>query len=494
MSDKKMHPAMKRAQLHRKNTKEQVEELEERRREAAVLKAESVTGRKRPPAKSPAIRVNKAAQPKPKAVVKTPPKTSVTNKEVKEQKQHKPIERPKKKETRAPRESPYESSHEAVVKSKPKKVAEPEDFPEYVYVKTAKTAKQLMDEKKKNAVPKTQISPEEYERIKQARLKEDEGAQKNKKKVKADTEVKKKVVRDKETGKKKYKYIQQDPETFDEYWNEGYKPEKIEEISDMDNVATGKQIDNVIKRTGKNFAQTDKVKIDDNIKEIFTLEDLDPNKDELQYDVPIVDVDTIDTMINPAVLKKQTRDVLLIGLSESTKDAIIDMIMDSRMGRQNHVFDATVLVGDDDEAPKNCICIYSDTVPMKPPSEGHESTVEESSEDSFETHHKDRIKKVREKQQKEMDKSTKKKKVLAVPDKEHNEIAYNLKKDYPNARFIFLTKVSTTDRVDLQKLHANTAHFIDYKRFKKVFTELHRYECLVVDQSNKKRLYRIKFE
>lgn len=488
MSDKKMHPAMKRAQLHRKNTKEQVDELEERKRENAALKAESTTGKRRLPAKNPAVRVSKATQPKPKVVVKVPPKVGMNNKEIKEQKQL------SKKEPRAPRESPYESSHESVVKSKPKNVEEPEDFPEYVYVKTAKTAKQLMDEKKKNAVPKTQISPEEYERIKQARLKEDEGAQKNKKKVKADTEVKKKVVRDKETGKKKYKYIQEDPESFDEYWNEGYKPEKIEEISDIDNVATGKQIDNVIKRTGKTFAQTDKVKIDDNIKEIFTLEDLDPNKDELQYDVPIVDVDTIDTMINPAVLKKQTRDVLLIGLSESTKDAIIDMIMDSRMGRQNHVFDATVLVGDDEEVPKNCICIYSDTVPMKPPTEGHESTVEESSEDSFETHHKDRIKKVREKQQKEMDKSTKKKNMPAIPDNEHKEIPYNLKKDYPNARFIFLTKVSTTDRVDLQKLHANTADFIDYKRFKKVFTELHRYECLVVDQSNKKRLYRIKFE
>ena len=488
MSDKKMHPAMKRAQLHRKNTKEQVDELEERKRENAALKAESTTGKRRLPAKNPAVRVSKATQPKPKVAVKVPPKVGMNNKEIKEQKQL------SKKEPRAPRESPSESSHESVVKSKPKNVEEPEDFPEYVYVKTAKTAKQLMDEKKKNAVPKTQISPEEYERIKQARLKEDEGAQKNKKKVKADTEVKKKVVRDKETGKKKYKYIQEDPESFDEYWNEGYKPEKIEEISDIDNVATGKQIDNVIKRTGKTFAQTDKVKIDDNIKEIFTLEDLDPNKDELQYDVPIVDVDTIDTMINPAVLKKQTRDVLLIGLSESTKDAIIDMIMDSRMGRQNHVFDATVLVGDNEEVPKNCICIYSDTVPMKPPTEGHESTVEESSEDSFETHHKDRIKKVREKQQKEMDKSTKNKNMLAIPNNEHKEIPYNLKKDYPNARFIFLTKVSTTDRVDLQKLHANTADFIDYKRFKKVFTELHRYECLVVDQSNKKRLYRIKFE
>ncbi len=483
-----MHPAIKRAQLHRKNTKEQVEELEERKREVAALKAEGSSGKKRPTTKNPAARVSQAAQPKPKAVIKPPPKVGLNNKEITELKQL----RPKKKET--PRESPNDSSQE-VVKVKTKNVADtPEDFPEYVYVKSTKTAKQLMDEKKKNSVPKTQLTPDEYEKIKQKRLKEDEGSKKNKTKVKADTEVKKKMVRDKDTGKKKYKYVQQDPETFDEYWNEGYKPENITELTDMDDLATSKKIDNVIKRTGKNYSQTDKVKIDDNIKEIFTLEDLDPNKEELKYDVPIVDVDTIDTMINPSVLKKPTRDVLLIGPSESTKDAIIDIIMESRMGKQNHVFDATVLVGDDEEAPKNCICIYSDTVPIKTPAEGYDSTVEESSEDSFETQHKDRIKKVREKQQKELDKTTKKKKVLAVPDEEFKEHPYNLKKDYPNARFIFITKSSNTERVDLQKLHANTANFIEYKRFKKVFTEMHRYECLVVDQLNKKRLYRIKFE
>lgn len=488
-----MHPAIKRAQLNRKNTKEQAEELEERRREAAALRAESVSGKKRPVSKNPAARVNKAAQPKQKPPVKVLPKTTSTNKELKELKQKKPVERPKKSSTI--KESPHDSSQEAVVKTK-KLIEPPEDFPDYVYVKTTKTAKQLMDEKKKNSAPKAQLSPEEYEKIKQARLKEDEGAMKNKKKVKADTEVKKKVVRDKETGKKKYKYVQQNPETFDEYWDEGYKPEKTE-LTDVDNLATSKQIDTVIKRTGKNFAQTDKVKIDDNIKEIFTLEDLDPNKDESQYDVPIVDVDAIDTMINPPVLKKPVHDVLLIGLSESTKDAIIDAIMDSRMGKQNHVFDATVVEDKDASIPKNCVCIYSDTVPIKPPTEGHESTVEESSEDSFDTQHKERIKKVREKQQKELDVATKKsksKKVVAVPEKEYVEEPYDLKKDYPSARFIFLTKVSTTERVDLQKLHANTANFIDYKRFKKVFTDLHRYECLVIDQLNKKRLYRIKFE
>jgi len=51
-------------------------------------------------------------------------------------------------------------------------------------------------ETKKKATTKKQIDPEEYEKIKQERLRADQDAQKNKKVVKADTELKKKIVRE----------------------------------------------------------------------------------------------------------------------------------------------------------------------------------------------------------------------------------------------------------------------------------------------------------
>jgi hypothetical protein len=501
-----MNPSMRRAQRHQKNTKKQAEELA-LKKSNSESSTESTPVRKRTKAKNPAALVNKSNRPKTKKTGKTPPKTGQTSNEIREDKKRRLKERQQKRKERdrsrsASRSRSNHASHdseehsEVVVKVKSKSKKTPERFPDYHYVKKTKTAKQLMAEKKKNATAKNQISPEEYERIKQARLKADKEAMKTKKVVKADTEIKKKVVRDKHTGKKKYKYIQQDPKSFEEYWEDkDYRPE-THEIKDLDAIDARKRIDSVMKRTGKKYGPNERVKIGDDVKEVFTLEDLDPNKEESGNNIPIVDVDSIDTMINSTVLKSSRRDVLLVGLSESTKDAIIDEIMDSKLGRGDKVFDTTV-IDDEDEKPKGCICIYSDTVPIKPPE--NDSAVEESSEDSFDAQHKERIRKVREKQAHDKSKKreprrNKKKVVKAVAEDKYEEIPYDLRKDYPTARFIYLTKVSAIERVDLQKLWKNTASFIEFKRFKKKFSELNRYECLVIDQLNKKRLYRIEFE
>jgi hypothetical protein len=511
MSDRKMHPAMRRAQRDRKNTKEQVEKLAEKKRDAAARETNAPVRKRTTKPKNPAAMVNRASQPQAKKVGKVPPKTGLTSKELQKQKQKRLTERQNKRNERSrsrsrsrsttPRGSPYDD--EVVVRTRKVKKP-PEKFAEYKYVKKTKTAKQLMEEKKKNSSPKKQIDAEEYEKIKEARLRADKIAKTTSTVVKADTEIKKKIVRDKKTGKKKYKYVQQDPETFDEYWDKGdYKPETMDKVTDFDDAVNRRKIDSVMKRTGKQYGPNDKVKIGDDVKKVFTLEDLDPSRNEKKYKIPIVDVDNVDMMLSADVLKKSRRDVLLIGPSESTKDAIIDVIMESKMGQQDKVFDATIIEGDD-EVPKGCICIYSDTVPIKPPSDDPDSTVEEeeSSEDSFDVQHKERIQKVREKQRlekeekrkKERRNKNKKKVVIAKPEKEYVEAPYDLRKDYPTARFIFLTKASMTERVDIQKLHRNIASFVEFKRFKKEFINLHRYECLVIDQLNKKRLYRIEFE
>lgn len=492
-----MNPAMRRAQRHRKNTKEQFLELERKRESKTQERIRSPPKRTKP--KNPAALVSRAGQAADKKQGKIPPKTGLNSSELRERKKKRITAQERKqinKESGNRSVTPNPSPHRTKVKNK-KKIAPPEDFPEWHYVKATKTAKQLMEEKKRNAAPKQKMSPEEYEQIKQERLQLDQDVKKNKRTVKAGVEVKKKVVRDKQTGKKKYKYIQQDPESYEEYWKkEDYRPPATSEIKDVDDLNNRKKIDKVMKRTGRKYGPNEKVKINDDLKQIFTLEDLDPRKGESQHNIPIVDVNSIDIMINPTILKKSRRDVLLIGLSESTKDALIDVIMESKMGKKDRVFDATIME-EDNITPKDCICIYSDTVPIKPYNDKSEHL--EDSEDSFDAQHKERIKKIKEKQKTTTKKSsrrskTKKKVVIATAETEYAEEPYNLRKKYPTARFICLTKVSTAERVDLQKLHQNTANFIDFERFKKEFTDLRRFECLVIDQLNKKRLYRIEFE
>ena len=169
----------------------------------------------------------------------------------------------------------------------------------------------------------------------------------------------------------------------------------------------------------------------------------------------IVDINKV---LSTRIMSHSMKDIVMIGPSESTKDSIMDIISGSRIGRKGNVFDADLEENADKEIPAGAVAVFSDDAPSLPPKKPTDP------------------------------------KMLAAwkknpPKPQH----YNLRGDYPTARFLFLTKVSSDEYLDWKRYHSNVAPFTDFKEFKEVCGDMLRFEFLIVDLLDKK-FYKMQIE
>lgn len=317
-----------------------------------------------------------------------------------------------------------------------------EVFEKYVYVKTNPTARELMALKREAAQRKSKYTEKEYEKIKKARLKADRRKKKKPQIIKASATTKKKLVK-KGDDEDKYEYEFEDITSESDEIEDDRAQVKFKEVDDK---KTKDIVNYGLKSIGpRNAGEKAKVKKED--LDQFTLEDLDPNnKHKSKKITKIVD---INKLFNNRILNKIRRDIVLIGPSESTKDSIVDLIMESRIGKKNHVFDTGLEENEDIAIPTDAVALFFDDVPYKPPVKPTDP------------------------------KLAKTWKAPKIPE-------YNLKKEYPHARFMCLTKVSSDENVDWHKFHQNTAKFLDFNTFKSIYSEVARYNFLIVDLQDKK--------
>jgi len=352
----------------------------------------------------------------------------------------------------------------------PRPIRQAEGFKPPAYVSHTKTANQIRQEKLNTHT--NSIDPEEYERIKSERIKDMN---------KAKTVVKAKIVESKhlktlgdEESHYKYEYAEEEMDSWEEI-----KPDKKKK--------SRKKIDDsqCVKKSMAMIGRkhpSERIKVKDTDKDKYDVEDLEDtdnsglkNKDKLSVSV----LSNLNKLINRNVHGNH-RDILLVGLSESTKDAVIDLLMETELGSSGLIFDTTLEENETKEIPEAAFAIFSEKVPILP----IEQRDEESSEE-------DGVKaRTRATKKLTKPKPNQKKTVIAVGD-EYAEDPFNIKEDYPSIRFIFLVKVSAHDRVDIKKLHENLAPFSPFEKFKKLFIELTRAECLLVDTTNHKQLYHV---
>jgi len=373
---------------------------------------------------------------------------------------------------RGTRQQPVAEVHD-VVQRKPvqaRPVRQAEGFKPPAYVNHTKTANQIRQEKL-NAHTNS-IDPEEYARIKSERIKE-----MNREK----TVVKAKIVESKhlktlgdEESHYKYEYAEEEMDSWEEI-----KPEKKKKSKKKTD--DSQCVKKSMAMIGRKHP-SERIKVKDTDKDKYDVEDLEETdvsgrKGHDKFSVSVLN--NLNRLVNRNV-HGNNRDILLVGLSESTKDAVIDLLMETELGNSGLVFDTTLEENETKEIPEAAFAIFSEKVPILPLEERDE---ESSEEDGVKARSRATKKLVKPK-------PTKKKTVLAVGD-DYEEPPFNIKEDYPSVRFIFLVKVSAYDRVDIKKLHENLAPFAPFEKFKKLFIELTRAECLLVDTTNHKQLFHV---
>jgi len=540
-----VHPAVARAQRNAKNTRKQMEDDRLRKQEAVKQHNDPVIRRRsNKPVNAAAVLRNIIAPPPPAPKVeKEKPTKKPTNKEILALKKRRitpearrggaskgdsrsespppsprrppPPNRAKQrhKQKQAPRKQRVTSDDKQKAAKTAKesrsgftdgaRVITPEHkdavFEEYVYVKKGKTAKQLLDEKRAAMLARKQGGNDdrEYEKIKQERLKEDHRVRKAKKKTvdKAKITDTRSMKREgDEDGSKKYKIEYKEDEM--ESWDSDIEIEP-QHIKDIDQREARRRVDKVMQRIGKGNDPSERIKVKDRDKDRFVLEDLGNQKSKSRKQMPIVDIKDLNLLVNPSMASAERRDILLVGVSESAKDTIIDCILDTQIGIANKIFDTTLEENEDKDIPDDNVAIFSEKVPILALKDRED--YDSSDEDGTQARRRALAKKKKMAEEdtkaakKDRAKVSKNKVVKAMIEKQVVEDNFVLSEDFPSVRLVILTKVSANDRVDIRDLHQNIARFVPFERFKKKFKKLNRYECLIIDQSNNRQIYRMEF-
>lgn len=395
-----------------------------------------------------------------------------------------PIRRPPTKpvvkgSSRAPQRN---EQKDVKVKPSQRKV---EKFDPVVVVRHTKTAAQLQAEKLNRG--KT-IDPDEYEKIKEQRIRDLEKQMNSERKV-----VKAKIVEKKQTraeGDEETPYDCSYEEEEIESWES--IEEDVKHIKEIDPREDAKRVKKSMAMLGRK-TPSEKIKIQTDID--YEVEDLDEdnafkgakNGPQKKDKMPVVNLDNLGTIIKSDITQKSKRDILLVGLSESAKDTITDLLMETTLGKAGRIFDTSLEENETKTPPKTSIAMFSEKVPILPLDQREEDSSEEDGVKA-----RTRAKEKQKLAQKAAPKNTKKKVIAKGEDRVVDE-KFDVKKDYPSVRFIFLVKVSAHDRVDIKNLHYNVAPFTPIDKFKKKFTELTRAECLVIDLENRNQIYHMEF-
>lgn len=350
-----------------------------------------------------------------------------------------------------------------------------------------KTAAEIIAEKNRRQI-KQNIDPEEHAHIVEERLKAIEennrSAEKGNRKVVKAKIVSKKYERSEGDDGKNYN-VNYEEEEIDSWEEPDPKSKPVPHIKEIDARETSRNVKNTLAMFSH---KVDKVKVQGKDTEDYDVEDIIESKPTKKTDIkfPINTLDNVGKLINIKSLGKR-KDILLVGLSESAKDSICDLLMDTDLGRTNKIFDTTLEENAELNIPKNAIAIFSEKVPILP----LEKREEESDDEGVKARARAKAKAEALKTAERSKKS--KRKVVIAEGENHEEEPFNVKKDYPSVRFIFLVKVSANDRVDVKELHNNVASFMPFDKFKKRFTELTRAECLIIDVDNKTQIYHMEF-
>jgi len=366
-----------------------------------------------------------------------------------------------------------------------------EKFDPVVTLVVRKTAAQIREEKLNQN--KNTVDPDEYQLIKEERMQEME---REKKVVKAKiVESKRKQADGDEETPYEYDYEEEEMES----WDSDIEVKPAKKVKELDPRKDGERVKKTMAMI-RGKSTTEKIKVQDKDKEKYDVEDLSeddniassrgtkngPSKKEK---MPVVQLDNLSKIINSKVSGNK-RDILLVGLSESAKDAISDLLMETDIGKVGRIFDTSLEENEDKSIPKTSIAMFSEKVPILPLDERDEDS---SSEDGAKARARAKTKMTAAKAaDAKIKKPQGRKKVIAVGEV-YEEAHFDVKKDYPSVRFIFLVKVSASDRVDVKKLHANVAYFTPIDRFKKKFMELTRAECLIIDLENRGQIYHMEF-
>jgi hypothetical protein len=374
--------------------------------------------------------------------------------------------------------SALQELNEAPVRTPPIKarpVRQAEGFAPPKYVSLKKTANQIKQERIA-ATTVTTIDPKEYEKIKKARIKEMETAKPT---VKAKIiESKQMKERGGDDDDKRYKYEFQEEEL--DSWEE-IKPSKKTKTKKSAN-SDSQCVKSSMAMMGRKGV-SERIKVKDTDKDKYDVEDLDNisiskhSKDRM----PVTVLSNLNKLINRNVTGNK-RDILLVGLSESSKDAVIDLLMDTELGTNGHIFDTMLEENETIEIPETSMAVFSEQVPILPLDERDD---ESSEEDGV----RGRTRATKKLSDKNPKKSTRK--VVVAVGEEYEELPFDIKGDYPSVRFIFLVKVSAHDRVDMKRMHSNVAPHTPFESFKKKFTDLTRAECLIIDRENTKQIYHV---
>lgn len=351
-----------------------------------------------------------------------------------------------------------------------------------------KTAAEILAEKNRRQL-KPDVDPDEHAQIVEERLRAIEEnnrlAEEGIRKVVKAKIISKKYERGEGDDEKNYD-VDFEEEEMDSWEEPDPKTKPAPRIKEIDAREASKSVKNTLAIFSR---KTDKVKVQGKDTEDYDVEDIigakPSKKGETKF--PINTLDNVGKLINAKNLGKR-KDILLVGLSESAKDSICDLLMDTDLGKTNKIFDTTLEENEDLNIPKNAVAIFSEKVPILPLEER-----EEESEDEDGVKARARAK-AKAEALKAAEKAKKaKRKVVRAEGENHEEEPFNVKKDYPSVRFIFLVKVSANDRVDLKELHSNVASFVPFEKFKKRFTELTRAECLIIDLDNRNQIYHMEF-
>jgi len=380
--------------------------------------------------------------------------------------------------TRAPQRN---EQKDVKVKPSQRKV---EKFDPVVVVRHTKTFAQIQAEK----LNKNTVDPEEYEKIKEKRIRDLEKQMNSERKV-----VKAKIVEKKQTraeGDDETPYDCSYEEEEIESWES--IEEDIKHIKEIDPREDAKRVKKSMAMLGRKMP-SEKIKIQSDID--YEVEDLDDdnafkgakNGPQKKDKMPVVNLDNLGTIIKSDITQKSKRDILLVGLSESAKDTITDLLMETTLGKAGRIFDTSLEENETKHPPKTSIAMFSEKVPILPLDQREEDSSEEDGVKA-----RTRANQKQKLAQKAAPKNTKKKVIANGEDRVVDE-KFDVKKDYPSVRFIFLVKVSAHDRVDIKNLHYNVAPFTPLDKFKKKFTDLTRAECLIIDLENRNQIYHMEF-
>jgi hypothetical protein len=356
------------------------------------------------------------------------------------------------------------------------------------HIPRPKTAAEILAEKNKQLAKPTTNS-EEHARVIEERLRAIEETNRlagegHRTVIKAKI-ISKKYERGEGDDEKNYD-VNFEEEEMDSWEEPDLKSKPLPRIKEIDAREASKSVKNTLAIFSR---KTDKVKVQGKDTEDYDVEDIIETKPSKKGEIkfPIITLDNVSKLINAKNMSKR-KDILMVGLSESAKDSICELLMDTDLGKANRIFDTTLEENEELAIPKNAIAIFSEKVPILPLDERDE---ESEDEDGVKARARAKAKVEALKAIEKAKKS--KRKVVKAEGENREEEHFNVKKDYPSVRFIFLVKVSASDRVNLKDLHSNVALFMPFEKFKKKFTELTRAECLIIDLDNKNQIYHMEF-